>query len=149
MPETPEEDYFLPCALLLKGLGLTDIDMGRNTVTVNVKFLRRLLCEFAKQQSFDAEFYACRYPDIQGACLAGEIASEYAHFIAAGYIEGRVPYQLAFDPVWYYRHYTDLATIFAPNDLEALSKHFYDTGHKEGRAGTSATLEEAETWRVD
>ncbi len=140
--------YFLPCAIVLKGLGISEADLNRKTVTVDAAFLRRVVSELARHQRFDPEFYASHYPDIEGACLAGEISSMQSHFVQTGYLEGRFPSALPFDPVWYHSHYKDLAKSYAAGDVQGLRTHFFTTGYLEGRAGTASTLDEAERWRL-
>jgi hypothetical protein len=147
--DVPESKYFLPCEVVLKGLGINELDLQRMTATVNVRYLQRLLQEIAKYQPFDAQFYSKRYPDIEGARLAGEIQSVHSHFVQTGYLEGRLPCDLPFDPKWYYEHYKDLSRLYAADDVEGLRRHFFNTGYIEGRAGTRNTLEVAERWFVD
>ncbi len=145
--ENKSESYFLPCALILKGLGLTEADLHRDIATIKVDFLLKIISEIAKFQKFDETYYSENYRDIEGARLSGVVPSLHSHFVETGYLEGRLPYEIPFDADWYYSHYVDLADVYAAHDAVGLRQHFVNTGHLEGRAGTAATLSEAERWQ--
>jgi hypothetical protein len=138
--------YLPPLALLLDGLGTTELDLARPVARVNAAFLRFLLQEFARTLPFDPVFYARAYPDVEAARLAGEVPTLHEHFVTQGYFERRQPCGIPFDPREYYSGYKDLATAFDPADIYALRAHFMDRGWQEGRAGVSWQRGEAERW---
>ena len=97
---------------------------------------------------FDQDWYAEKYPDVEGARLAGDVQSLLAHFKTAGYFEGRLPAELPFDPQFYRRHYRDIAETFPASDPEGMRAHFLTSGYFEGRAGTAEMLAEVERWQA-
>jgi hypothetical protein len=147
--QTKDSEYFPPCSFLLEKLGISAADMhGHGTATVSRSFLRALIGELAGRMRFDQEWYAEKYPDVEGARLAGDVQSLYAHFRAAGYFEGRLPAELPFDPQWYRTQYRDIAETFLPSDAEGMRTHFLTSGYFEGRAGTAEAFAEAKRWQV-
>ncbi len=141
------DEYFIPSAFIFRMLALRETDLKRDTVTIRVDALRALISEFAKLQIFDDAFYADYYKDIKGAQLAGQVQSLRSHFVDVGYIEGRLPRNLAFDAEWYFDHYSDLTSSFSRSDIEGLKNHFLTVGYLEGRAGTKDTLPQSEVWQ--
>ena len=141
--------YFPPARLLLARLGISAADLLKDRVTVNASGLRRLIAEYAKTIPLDAVMYARANPDVEGAKLAGDIVSLEAHFVSAGYLEGRLPGALPFDPVWYHGHYKDINAMFALSDVQGLYNHFMGAGFVEGRSGCAEFLGEAGEWSAD
>jgi hypothetical protein len=139
-------NFVPPCRLLLDRLGLTETDLKKETVTVSAKYLRVLIQQFARAAPFDPEWYATRYPDVEGAVLAGDVPSLQEHFINAGYFEGRLPHELSFDPIWYHSHYKDIAAVFSSDDIVGMRNHYLTGGYYEGRVGTECALPLAEEW---
>lgn len=139
--------YIPPAALLLKALGITADDLKSSpSVTVSSAGLRRLIGAFAASAGFDPVFYAEAYPDVQGALLAGDLASLETHFARSGYLEGRLPAELPCDPLFYADRYPDLAAAYGGDNVDALVAHYRSRGYHEGRAGVPEHFEEAETW---
>jgi hypothetical protein len=138
--------YFPPGNLLLQQLGVSAADLRDAKVQVNGPALGFLIAAFARRVSFDPDYYAQANPDVEGARLAGDVPSLYAHFLTAGYLEGRLPSELAFDPAWYHSHYEDIGASFRASDTEGMRDHYVTKGYFEGRAGTEAELPEAELW---
>ncbi|MBV9756654.1 MAG: hypothetical protein JO047_06330 [Alphaproteobacteria bacterium] len=113
---------------------------------MSVRFLRFIVGELVRQGRFDPAWYAERNPDVEGARLAGEVASLHEHYCTTGYFEGRLPCELAFDADWYYSRYEDVSRAFSPADAEALVQHFRASGWREGRAGTPECRRDADRW---
>jgi hypothetical protein len=140
-------DYFPPCSVLLRQANLTPKDIqGTGSVAVPRSFLRALISELLSCASFDENWYGRRYPDVEGARLAGDIKSLHDHFKTAGYFEGRLPAEPPFDADWYRKHYRDLADAFDASDSEGLQRHYVVAGYYEGRAGSPDSLAELERW---
>lgn len=146
MPRTATPAYVPPLSLLLRGLGIGERDLSRETATVSIPFLRFIISELVSRGAFDPRWYAERYPDVEGARLAGQVASLHRHYCTQGYFEGRLPTELPFDPDWYYSRYEDVAQTFSPADPEALRQHFEVQGWSEGRTGTPEQRKEADRW---
>jgi hypothetical protein len=146
-PDPPVSRYFPPCALLLEQFGVSVKDIqGKGTVTVPRSLLRILLGELAVRGRFDEEWYARKYPDVEGARLAGDIKSLQEHFTTAGYFEGRLSCEPPFDREWYRQYYHDIAEAFPASDSEGMRQHYLTAGFHEGRGGTQECLTELERW---
>ena len=85
----PAAAYVPPAALLMKGLGITERDLSKDTVSVSTAFLRFIISELVSRGRFDPRWYSERYPDVEGARLAGEVTSLHGHYCTQGYFEGR------------------------------------------------------------
>ncbi len=138
--------YFPPGQQLLDALGIAAADLANDRIRVSGPGLRRLISQYRKTIEFDADWYAKTNPDVEGARLAGDVPSLHAHFVASGYMEGRLPHELPFDPNWYHRHYKDIGLAFSATDIEGMRDHYLTKGYFEGRAGTADALADAESW---
>jgi hypothetical protein len=144
---TENYEYIPPCSVLLGGLGISAMDLtGDGTIAVTRKFLRAMLSELARRVKMDETWYSERYPDVEGARLAGDIGSLRDHFTKSGYFEGRLPAAIPFDPQWYRGHYRDIADAFPSADPDAMREHFAASGYFEVRAGSAEMLAEVERW---
>jgi len=139
-------DYFPPCHVLLRGLGIDRLSLEQESVTVLSRYLRFLISRLVAGVVIDELWYEKKNPDVRAAKLTGDITSYQEHFETHGYLEGRIPYEPPFDPSWYRRTYIDLAETCKTN--ESARDHFLRTGHEEGRAGIAQHLDEAERWRL-
>jgi hypothetical protein len=142
----PPAPYVPPAALVLQGLDVTELDLHAPRVSVSSAFLRFLVGEFARTMTFDANFYREANPDVEGARLAGDVATLHEHFVTTGYFERRQPHDLPFDAFYYASHYEDLARVFSPADSAALHTHFVGHGWQEGRVGVSWQRADADRW---
>lgn len=145
-PAAREVRYVPPITVVLRGLGLTELDLRRDKVTVSMAFLRFVISQIVRRAEFDPAWYAERYPDVEGARLAGQVASLHEHYYTQGYFEGRLPCELQFDPDWYRSRYEDVSLAFSPDDTDALRQHFRAQGWREGRAGTPEIRRDADRW---
>ena len=146
---SPRSKAAIPVKRVFQLLGIDARDLGNETVSVSSAGLRLLLSELARQQPFDAEFYADTYPDIEAARLAGVLSDLQEHFVKAGFLEGRLPFEPPFDPVWYAQYYPDVASVIPAHDAAGLRNHFLSSGLAEGRSGTAASLAAAPGWLTD
>jgi hypothetical protein len=133
---------------VLAGLGLTSLDPAAPQATVDPAFLAFLLQEFARQQPFDAGFYAQAYPDVGGLIAAGLFSDFQDHFIRAGYQEGRLPHRLAFERDAYADRHPDLAPLRGHDDGVALTAHFLQHGRFEGRSAHPDADAAAARWAL-
>jgi hypothetical protein len=143
---TVRPPYVPPVAVMLRGLGITELDLRGDSATVSTAFLRFVISEIVKRGAFDPRWYAERYPDVESARLAGEVSSLHQHYCMQGYFEGRVPGELPCDPDWYYSRYEDVAQTYSPADSDGLRDHYETQGWYEGRAGTPEVSKEADRW---
>lgn len=145
-PPAREVSYVPPVTVVLRGLGITELDLRREKVTVSTAFLRFIISQLVRRAEFDPAWYAERYPDVEGARLAGQVPSLHEHYCTQGYFEGRLSCDLDFDPDWYCSRYEDVSRVFSPEDTEALRQHFRAQGWREGRAGTPEARKDADRW---
>lgn len=146
VPDKPETAYVPPVTVMLRGLGITESDLQQPAVAVSTSFLRFIIGELVSRGEFDAFWYASRYPDVEGARLAGEVPSLHDHYCKQGYFEGRLPRELPFDPDWYHSHYEDVSRVFSPADPDAMHQHYRTQGWWEGRSGTPEMCKDADRW---
>ena len=142
----PKTAYMPPIAVVLRGLGLTEPELRQETVTVSTCFLRFIISELVSRGEFDPAWYAARYPDVEGARLAGRVSSLHQHYCTQGYFEGRAPCELPIDPDWYHSQYDDVSQAFSPADFDAMCQHYRTQGWREGRAGTPGLRKHADRW---
>ena len=128
--------------MLLDGLGVSALDGTAETVSVNAKFLDRLVCEYAGRLPFDAEFYRTSYPDVVREVARGGIDGLHTHFIAAGYREGRLPHAMPFDAAFYLAANPELAAIPAGD----LYRHYQEAGYFDGLQAHPDTAAETARW---
>jgi hypothetical protein len=145
-PPAEAAEYIPPCRLVLERLGISEADLKQEKVTVSARFLLSLIRQFARAATFDPEWYAAKYPDVEGAVLVGDIPSLQEHFVTSGYVEGRLPHELPFDPGWYHDHYKDIAQAYARDDVAGMRSHYLTGGYYEGRVGTKEALPLIEEW---
>jgi hypothetical protein len=145
-PDGAQAAYLPPVSLVLAGLGVTELDLGKSQVAVSGRFLRFLITELARLMPFDAAFYSASNPDVEAARLAGDVTSLHDHFIEQGYFEHRAPCDLPFDAFYYATHYDDLSRAFDMRDATGLRRHYQGHGWQEGRVGVSGQRADAERW---
>jgi hypothetical protein len=142
----PKTAYVPSIAVLLRGLGVTELQPGQETVAVSTAFLRFIVSELVSRGDFDPAWYAARYPDVEGARLAGQVSSLHQHYCTQGYFEGRAPGEVPVDPDWYYSRYADVSQAFSPADPDGICQHYRTQGWREGRAGTPEMRKDADRW---
>ena len=98
---------------------------------------REHLVEFLKPQvnriAFDEAWYLALNPDIGVAIEGGAIASAHAHYVNAGYYEGRQPYEIKVNERWYLDQYDDIRGAVASGLFTSGQDHFNQAGYREGR----------------
>ncbi len=87
----------------------------------------------ARAQPFDGLRYIASHGDLTAA-FGDDAAAGTAHFVNAGFAEGRDP--TVFDPARYVAGYGDLITAFGLN-TDAATRHFISYGADEGRSATA------------
>jgi len=81
----------------------------------------------------DEAWYLQTNPDVLAAVRSGDIASGRAHYIMAGYYEGRWPHQILVDETWYQKEYPDVKKAISRGSVESCQDHFGRFGFLEGR----------------
>ena len=102
-------------------------------LAVDMHYFSRAHGALVKQIAFDEGYYLSRYPDIGDAIKAGTIASALDHYVAIGYYENRMPYEILIDEEWYLNEYPDIRRAVANQDFASGQNHFDDQGYAEGR----------------
>lgn len=93
----------------------------------------RLLETLARSVPVDERFYCSKYPDVQKAVAAGEIAGAAQHFAEHGFYEDRLPCDISVDEDDYLARYPDVADGIAAGDVESATDHWIRFGRFEGR----------------
>lgn len=107
--------------------------MGSQYVDLNYWYDDGTICGKDYAAVFDAEYYANKYHDIEGA-YGNETAALLAHFINFGMNEGRQGIA-TFNVQSYKNAYKDLRGGYG-NDTKGYYLHYIDYGKNEGRVGT-------------
>jgi hypothetical protein len=81
----------------------------------------------------DAEWYLRNNPDIAAAIEASVVASAEEHYVAFGFYEHRMPYEIQVDETWYLAQYPDVDEAVAKGIFKSARDHFYRKGFQEGR----------------
>lgn len=79
---------------------------------------------------FDEAHYLKTYGDVANAVKAGSFPSGRAHYIRAGFNEGRAPFRL--DPIWYVEQYPTAPTEILQAGYRDLIQHFIAIGRARG-----------------
>jgi Macrocin-O-methyltransferase (TylF) len=115
--------YMVPYTVLLSHL------LGELTETQAFSVIPKLL----QVVSVDEAWYRSRYPDVAKAIDAGETRSARDHFITAGYMEGRLPFEHELDEEWYLNTYPDIVSELGSGDIQTARQHYDEHGYQEGR----------------
>ena len=118
----------------------------RSKVAINTSLLRALLREAIRNMPFDEEFYREANPDLAAAQAEGEIADLHEHYVAQGYLEGRVAMPPAVDEAFYLSTYTDVGDALRRGDIGSAREHYLRSGAAEGRLPSPAFRPVYEHW---
>jgi hypothetical protein len=133
--------------VLLDGMSLTPERLRTGSkVAVSLPVLRAVLSAAISQLPFDAEFYRQTYPDIQAAYETGEIVDLRAHFIEAGYFEGRLGADPGFDEQFYKMSYPDVVEALAAGTIKSAFEHYVRAGAAEGRHANVSDVDITARW---
>lgn len=130
---------------------LPSLQASGNAVELSSDDFRKLLSHFLRGIEVDENWYLEAYPDVGVAIGDGHVASAKAHYVSAGYMEGRFPCRPNIDGKSYLERYEDLAAAYDAGTLEDPENHFLHVGYKESRVGTNFPVDEAwylETYNV-
>lgn len=96
--------------------------------------------------TFDAEYYAGRYPDVV-AVYGTEEAALYQHYVDYGRAENReavaVPSKSTFDAKFYAERYPDVVAVCGTG-VNNLYQHYLQYGKNEGRRPTASSTVKSE-----
>ena len=104
-----------------------------NLVAVDKFFLVSLMKRKVERIHFDEGWYLSKYPDIRQAVEAGKIPSARHHYVADGFYEHRLPYEIIVDAGWYLKQYPDVKAAVDGKQYESAQMHFELSGYREGR----------------
>jgi hypothetical protein len=125
-------DYLPPFGLIR---GVIESSAGQDGQRVRVSYegfleiLRKLISGIA----VDEIWYLRTYEDIAAAVRSGEASSAKEHFLANGYLEGRLPFAMPVDEHWYLTQNPDVAEGILRGDITSAQDHFDKNGYQEGR----------------
>lgn len=104
-----------------------------NNIQISLDDLRKLVRLALVNVHFDEKFYCEQYPDVAEGIKSGAISSGREHFVASGYIEGRIPFKPVFEEKWYLESYKDIAEVVAKGKIPNGKTHYETQGIHEGR----------------
>jgi hypothetical protein len=124
--------YIRPFRILLERTRIIDRS-GRSAMAVADEEFLSIIQSLLSSISVDEEWYRRRYPDAAIAIDAGLFSDAQDHFIANGYFEGRVPYEIAVDAKFYLSKYPDVESSIRLGLFDSAQDHFQRLGYQEGR----------------
>lgn len=122
---------------------LPSFKAGGSSVELSAEDFRKLLSTFLRDVDVDEEWYLENYPDVAVAIGDGHVANASAHYISAGYAEGRFPCHPNVDAKDYLERYPDLAKAYEQGAMDEPDTHFRHVGYREARIGTTFPVDEA------
>ena len=132
-PNLPSTSYLPHIDLLLQALRIVrDRLDSRSKIAVDPRLLVHVIKRIVATLPFDAAFYLTTYDDVAHA--KGEIGDLHAHFIEAGFFEGRLGADPEVDAGYYLATYPDVGRAIAEGQIGAAGDHYVQRGSAEGRA---------------
>ncbi|WP_424363283.1 hypothetical protein [Methylocystis parvus] len=132
-------------SLIANALGL---DKGvPDKVTMSREMFLMLMRAAVAGSRFDEEAYLQKNPDIKKAVDNKSIADPKAHYVEAGYFEGRAANFQELDVEWYLGFYKDVASALKDGTISSAEQHYYGHGLREWRAPDEAALPSVHAWR--
>lgn len=110
--------------------------------------LRFLIVALLRRESFDEQQYLAVYDDVRTAVEAGEFESGFHHFIAEGYVEGRLHLCCRVDESWYLQRNPDVRESIEQRLFPSAQHHFLNNGVHEWRAPNEGAARDIATWRT-
>jgi hypothetical protein len=95
--------------------------------------MKYLLHTYICAWGFDEAWYLEANPDLKSAIPSNDFPSGFAHFLAVGYMEGRLPLRAHVDSTWYMANYPDISAAIIRGIFESAAHHFSTVGYREGR----------------
>jgi len=83
---------------------------------------------------FDEAFYRTSYEDVAQAHGTGDIGDLQAHFIEAGFIEGRLGADPEVNAAYYLATYPDVDRAISEGQIGSADDHYVQRGASEGRS---------------
>ena len=144
MPSTP---YLPHIDLLLQSLRIArDRLDSRSKIAVDPRLLVHVIKQIVAALPFDAAFYLTTYDDVAQAHANGGIGDLHAHFIEAGFFEGRLGADPEVDAGYYLATYPDVGRAIAEGQIGAAGDHYVQRGSAEGRAPNPGLAPAVERW---
>lgn len=102
-------------------------------VSMSKDVFDRLIRAALAGSRFDEAWYLKANPDVAAAVRGRKIASGREHYIATGYFEGRLPYEIDVDEEFYFSRNDDVKKAARARKVKSAKEHWYSNGLKEGR----------------
>jgi hypothetical protein len=102
-------------------------------IAVEKNHLISFLSPTLRQIYVDDDWYIRSNPDIVEAISSGIFSDPKHHYVACGYFEHRMPYEIIVDENWYLEHYPDVGEAVQAGTFSGARDHFYAAGYREGR----------------
>jgi hypothetical protein len=139
-----------PYRQILEALGVepeASLDPNGFLVVPN-RLLRFLIAALLRRESFDEQQYLAVYDDVRRAVEAAQFESGFHHFIAEGYIEGRLHLCCGVDESWYVQRNPDVRQSIEQGLFPSAQHHFLNNGVHEWRAPNEDAARDIATWRA-
>lgn len=140
--------YMPSFAEIVANSGLARDCLEQDAVQIPVPLFRLLLAHAVAQETFDAQGYARKNPDVARAVDKGELESLHAHYVLTGWLEGRVPGRYRVDEKWYLEQYRDVAQARMDDAVRSGTEHYNSRGRLEGRAANPMEAAALAAWRT-
>jgi hypothetical protein len=146
-PDVTTEAYIPHIEVVLQSLRIARERLdGRAKVAVDPRLLVHIVRQIAAAQPFDEAFYLTTYDDVAQAHGKGEIGDLHAHFVEAGFFEGRLGTDPEVDQAYYLATYPDVGRAIAAGQIGSASEHYIQRGAAEGRAPNAAGATAMSLW---
>jgi hypothetical protein len=144
----PMENSLPNARLLLDALAVSPERLkAAGKAAVPLPVLRALLSAAVASQPFNEEFYLSTYSDVSAAHKAGQIEDLRSHFIASGFLEGRLGAKPDVDEGFYRKTYPDVAVAISKGEVASGYEHFVTAGAWEGRSPNAASQRSMKYWQ--
>ncbi len=146
-PDVTTHAYLPHIEVMLQSLRIARERLdGRAKVAVDPRLLVHIVRQIAAAQAFDEAFYLTTYDDVAQAHGKGEIGDLHAHFIEAGFLEGRLGADPEVDQAYYLATYPDVGRAIGAGQVTSAAEHYVQRGAAEGRAPNAASAEAMSLW---
>jgi hypothetical protein len=105
---------------------------GRLRVDVQQNDFLDLIRRLLKAVPVDERWYRTAYPDVAEAIANATVASAADHYIKLGYVDGRLPFEIAVDEKWYVSRYVHVRAELNRGAATSAQDHFMRMGYREG-----------------
>lgn len=119
---------------------------SRSKVAVDPRLLVHVIRQIVEALPFDEAFYLTTYDDVSQAHSTGDIGDLHAHFIEAGFIEGRLGAHPEVTAAYYLATYPDVGRAISEGQIGSADDHYVQRGASEGRSPNPDLSEAIARW---